>query len=585
MRSFFKIVLATMVGMLFASVLFFFMAVIFVSAVGSGDKEVVLKKNSVLRLTFDQPIPDRSDEDPFSDMSFFSPMNFSTSTGLNEYLKSIRKAANNDNISGIFLDLSNFSAGTATLEELRNALLDFRQSGKFVYAYSEVLSQPAYYLATAAEKIYLHPTGMAELKGLRSEVIFFKGALDKLGLQPQVFRHGKFKSAVEPFIQDKLSNENREQIKTFIGSFWNHMLAGISKQRNLSTETLQSIADNLLVTNAIEAKEQKLVDELMYKDEVLELLKTRTNAEKIDDINFVSIERLAKVKDNKERGSDRIAIVYAEGDIVDGAGEKGEVGSSTFSRAIRKARLDEKVKAVVLRINSPGGSALASETIWREVVLTKKVKPVIVSMGNVAASGGYYIACEADTIVASPNTITGSIGVFGLMVNAKPLINSIGVTVDTVKTARHADIMTPARAVSEFEAKVIQREIERIYDDFITRVSEGRGIPKDQVDSIAQGRVWSGVDAKRLGLVDVFGGLETAIDIAAKKAKLEKYRITELPYRGSTMESVLKKISGDSEDEVMQRVLGPTYKYYMQLERLMRMNGYQARLPYQVEVF
>jgi protease-4 len=361
-------------------------------------------------------------------------------------------------------------------------------------------------------------------------------------------------------------------------------LEGIAKERKMQMSELQQIASNLQVTNAADAKQMKLVDELKYRDEVLEELKTKTEAEAIDKIHFVSMERYRDVKSKKERGTDKIAVVYAEGDIVDGNGDEDEVGSVEFSKAIRKARLDERVKAVVLRVNSPGGSALASETIWREVALTKKAKPVIVSMGNLAASGGYYISCDADTIVAQPNTITGSIGVFGLFFNYRNLMNKIGVSVDTVKTAKYADVMSPTRVVTAPESLVIQREIERIYDTFITRVANGRKLSKAQVDSIGQGRVWSGEDAKRIGLVDVLGGLDTAIAIAARKAKLDKYRITELPFQEGTLEKMIKKLSGETEDEVTERVLGDSYYYYQQFEKLKKMQSYQARLPYNIRL-
>lgn len=580
MKSFFKIVFATILGMFLTFFLMLIILGIAISASG-GKKEVIVKENSILHITLNEALQDRPSEKIFENFSIGS---LNKPLALNDVIENIEKAATDDGISGIFLDLSAIKAGMATVEEVRNALLNFKKSGKFIIAYGEVLSQTEYYLATAADKIYIHPTGLAELKGLHSEILFFKGTLDKLGLEPQVFRHGKFKSAVEPFIQDKLSDANREQVRTFLNSFWNHILEGIAKERKMQMSELQQIASNLQVTNAADAKQMKLVDELKYRDEVLEELKTKTEAEAIDKIHFVSMERYRDVKSKKERGTDKIAVVYAEGDIVDGNGDEDEVGSVEFSKAIRKARLDERVKAVVLRVNSPGGSALASETIWREVALTKKAKPVIVSMGNLAASGGYYISCDADTIVAQPNTITGSIGVFGLFFNYRNLMNKIGVSVDTVKTAKYADVMSPTRVVTAPESLVIQREIERIYDTFITRVANGRKLSKAQVDSIGQGRVWSGEDAKRIGLVDVLGGLDTAIAIAARKAKLDKYRITELPFQEGTLEKMIKKLSGETEDEVTERVLGDSYYYYQQFEKLKKMQSYQARLPYNIRL-
>jgi len=431
---------ASMMGFILSFVLLFLFIIVGVSTT-SSKKVVKLESNTILHLTLNQNITDRTNDNPFAGIAGGS-FGGEQSTGLNDILHNIQKAAKNENIIGIFLDISSIPAGIATIEEIRNELIAFKKSGKFIYAYSEAFSQTAYYLATVADKVYLHPTGLAELKGLRSELLFFKGTLDKIGVEPQVFRHGKFKSAVEPFIQDKLSDANREQIRTFIFSIWNHMVDGIAKERKLTAAQINNIANNALVTSSISAKEEKLVDDLKYRDEVLEMLKTKADAESIDKIEFATIAQMTDVKEDKEKSKDKIAIVFAEGDIVDGEGKEGEVGSVEFSKALRKARLDEKVKAVVLRINSPGGSALASETIWREVMLTKKAKPVIVSMGNLAASGGYYIAAPADTIVASPNTITGSIGVFGLFFNAQKMVNKLGVTIDTVKTNKFADIGT-----------------------------------------------------------------------------------------------------------------------------------------------
>lgn len=583
MKSFFKMVFASMLGLFLSFILFFLFVVILVSA-GSDSDKVEIKDNSILHLTLTGPIPDRSSDNPFSSFSFDGLGE--TPMGLNDVLDNLDKAAANPSVKGIFLDLTNLMTGIATIEEIRNALLDFKKSGKFIYAYSEVFSQPTYYLATAADKIYLHPTGLAELKGLRSEILFFKGTLDKLGVEPLVFRHGKFKSAVEPFIQEKLSDSNREQVRTFLTSIWNHMLKGIATGRKLSEDELRKISSELLVTNAPAAKQFKLVDDLKYRDEVLDMLKTKTGAESIDKLELISLNDLKDAEDTREkRKGDKIAVVYAEGDIVDGEGQDGQIGSVDCSKAIRKARLDEKVKAVVLRVNSPGGSALASETIWREVTLTKKVKPVIVSMGNLAASGGYYIAAPADVIVASPNTITGSIGVFGLFFNGKGLANQLGVTIDTVKTTPMADIMSSSRGVTPREAEIIQAEIERIYDNFITRVAEGRKMSKADVDSIAQGRVWTGADAKRLKLVDEFGGLERAIELAAQKAKLDNYRILELPFVKDPLEKILDKLSGKPKEAAIEAVLGESYKYYKQVERVRNMRNYQTRMPYEIDMY
>jgi protease-4 len=583
MKSFIKTVFATMTGMFLFGFAFFLCLLLLISA-GSSETKTELEENSILHLTFDYKIDDRNEEDPFKSLNFNEIGAYKP--GLNEILDNLDKAAADPAIQGIFLDLTSLNAGTATIEEIRNALIKFKKSGKFIWAYSEVFSQGSYYLATAADKIYLHPTGLAELKGLRSEILFFKGTLDKLGVEPQVFRHGRFKSAVEPFIQDKLSDANKAQMRTFLFSIWNHMISGISKSRNISEKELLAIASEIKVTNAPAAKQYKLVDDLKYRDEVLELLKTKTKAESIDKLNLVSLGDMKNAHDTRERKKgNKIAVVYAEGDIVDGEGQDDQVGSIPFAKALRKARLDDKIKAVVLRINSPGGSALASETIWREVMLTKKVKPVVVSMGNLAASGGYYIAAPADVIVAQPNTITGSIGVFGLFFNGKGLVNQLGVTIDTVKTTPMADIMTSSRSVTPRESEIIQAEIERIYDNFITRVAEGRKMTKAEVDSIAQGRVWTGVDAKRIKLVDEFGGLDYAISVAAKRAKLTEYRITELPVVKDPFEKILENLGQKPVESLLKQHMGKGYDYYRKIDRLMNMQPYQARMPYELEIY
>lgn len=565
-----------------------------IASSADSNKEVKVKPNSVLHISFDSPIKDRSSNNPFANFDFGS-MSGKKGIGLNDILENIEKAKDDDNIKGIYIDLQSVPAGIATLEEIRNKLIEFKSgdSSKFIVAYSEIYNQGAYYLASVADEVWLNPEGFIEFKGLGAQLMFFKGMLEKLEVEPQVIRYGKFKSAVEPFILDKMSEANREQTMKYIGSIWNHIINGIAEERGLTPEQLNKIADEALVQNAKDAIEQKLADKLYYKDQVMDDLKDRLGVENAKDVKLMSIVKYTdapkpKKKDNKGLAKDKVAIIYASGSIEGGNGDDETIGSERISKAIRKARLDDKVKAIVLRVNSPGGSALASDVIWREVVLARAVKPVVASMGDVAASGGYYISCAADTIVASPNTITGSIGVFGLMMNMKKLFNNkFGINIDTVKTNKFADLGTPFRALTEQERDIIQNSVNEIYDSFITKVAEGRskaGLTKAKVDSIGQGRVWSGADAINIGLVDVMGGMEEAIEIAAGMAKLDHYRVAEYPEQKEPFQAFMEELSGEGEDVLIKRQLGENYRYYKTLDNLRKMEGIQARMPFDMYI-
>lgn len=587
--KFFKVVLATMLGVFlsFVVVSLFGMIVMMGIAGSVGEKEEVkVKENTILHVKFDGEIVDRGTKNPFGDFDFgsFKPVK---KYGLNDILENIKKAKDDDNIKGIYLDLSSLPAGMATTEEIRNALLDFKSSGKFITSYCEVYSQKSYYLASVADDVWLNPAGLMEWRGLSAELMFFKGMLEKLDVEPQVIRHGKFKSAIEPFILDKMSEANREQTEKYIGSLWNHFVAQIAESRGLTVDKLNEIADNALIQDAQDAVDQQMIDALLYKDEVITELKQRVGVEDDDKLKFISIGKYtdAKVKKDKEFSNDKIAVIYASGGIESGNGDDETIGSEKISKAIRKARKDDKVKAVVLRVNSPGGSALASDVIWREVVLTSKEKPIIASMGDVAASGGYYISCAADAILASPNTITGSIGVFGLLPNMQGLLNNkLGITIDTVKTNKFSDIGTPFRALTEEERMIIQKGVDDIYIDFITKVGEGRDLTPDQVDSIGQGRVWSGVDALDLGLVDQLGGLEDAIALAAEKAELDNYRVVDYPEREDPLKELLKELSGEGEQAFLKAQLGENYRYYKIMNEVMSLKGVQARMPFEMYV-
>lgn len=588
MKQFFKFMFASMAGFLlslFVLVLILIgIAASMVSSLNDGES-VSISDNTILQITFESAIKERTDKNPLSGLDFSGIHNDKT-PGLDEILKSLTKAKSDDRIKGILLELTGIEAGMATTEEIRNALLDFKKSGKFIYAYGESYSQKAYYLATVADSIYLYPTGDIDLRGLHADLMFFKGTMEKLEIKPEIIRHGKFKSAVEPFMYDKMSNENREQVTVFLNSIWKNILSGIAVSRNLEVAKLQEIADGVLARNADEAVNMHLVDKLVYYDEVLDNLKRKTGQKEKDKLNFVSLKKYTQafVKAD-DFSAKKIAVVYAYGNIVSGEGDDDESGSDRIAKALRKARLDTTIKAIVFRVNSPGGSALASDVIWRETVLAQKAKPFIVSMGDYAASGGYYISCVADTIVARPNTITGSIGVFGLLFNAENMFkNKLGITFDSVKTGKYADLGSFHKPMSDKERQIIQDEVERIYDIFITHVSEGRKMSKAAVDSIGQGRVWTGIDAKRLGLVDVLGGLNDAIAIAAGKANLTKYRTIALPEQKEFFEKLMQDLNTEARTSFMKEQLGDSYEYYKGLNNLVKQNGILAKMPMTLEI-
>ena len=590
MKQFFKFMFASMLGFLLSGILLIVIFIALVSSAisnaGKEEDEVSVKENSVLHIEFGQEIVDRASKNPLENFDFMS-FKPNESTGLDKILENLEKAASDTKIKGIFLDITNVPAGIATVEEIRNALIEFKKSKKFIVAYSEIYTQKTYYLTSVADKIYLNPQGAIEIKGLGGEIMFYKGALEKLEIEPQIIRHGKFKSAVEPYMLDKMSDANREQTHTFINSIWQQIISGIAKERKISTASIQEMADNMLVQSPEDALKYKLVDKLLYRDEVTAELKGRLGVAEKDKLALVDFSSYFNTPTIRkyDLATPKIAVIYATGAIESGEGDDKTIGSERISKAIAEARKDEKVKAIVLRVNSPGGSALASDVIWREVVLAKKVKPVVVSMGDVAASGGYYIACAANKIYASPNTITGSIGVFGVMFNGQKFLNNkLGITIDTVKTGKHSDLGSIYRPLTADERAVIQQEVEHVYDLFTKKVAEGRKKTQAEIDSIGQGRVWSGTDAMKIGLIDAFGGLNDAIADAAKMAKLDKYRIYSLPKQKSTLESLFKKTTESEETRVMERELGLAYKYYKNLQDVLKSQGIQARLPYSIDI-
>jgi len=584
MKQFFGAFFGSVLGLIIASIIGSLIIVAGLTSAFKGMKQEdrpSKKGQLVLTLEMDGEILDREKENPFEKFKI-GPMGDEYGMGLNKLMENLEKAKEDTVVKGIYINMKPVMAGRATLKELRDAILDFKKSGKFVIAYSEYYTQNSYYLASAADKVYLNPQGAVDWKGLAMNIMFYKKTLEKLGIEAQIFRHGKFKSAIEPFIYEKMSNENRLQSRTFLTSLWNTTVNEISETRKITKADLNKYADELSVNMASDALDLKLVDGLKYEDEVLDEIKEKLKIAEKEKINFVSHADYSKHRGKKkEKTTDEIAVIYAIGQISSGEGDDKEIGSETTAEAIKDARLNEKVKAIVLRVNSPGGSALASDVIWREVVLAKKVKPVIVSMGNVAASGGYYISCAADRIFAEPNTITGSIGVFGMIPNLKKAFeDKLGITTDTVKTNKHSDMMNLTRAVAPTESVVIQKSVEKVYDVFISRVAEGRNISKEQVDSIGQGRVWSGSDALKIGLVDELGGLKEAIAFAAKKADLKSYKTKELPVQKGPFDDLFGKIESETEARMIKKSIGEYYTYWKHIKSLCLTKGVYARMPF-----
>ncbi|GAA3984627.1 signal peptide peptidase SppA [Mucilaginibacter dorajii] len=577
-----------MLGVLLIGVILIVLVVgIVVSA--SSDKSVDVEPNSVLHMAFTTPITERTPNNPLAGLSFLG-LNSEKSTGLNDILANIKKAKTDSNIKGIFLDESYMTSGQATTEEIRNALIDFKKSHKFVIAYSEVYTQGFYYLASVADKVYMNPKGIFEFTGFSQQVTFLKGALDKLGIEVQIIKVGTYKSAVEPLFLTKMSDPNRLQVTSYLGSLYDHFLTGISKSRGINKDSLFNYANSARVQFPEDALKLKLIDGLKYKDEILDELKTRTGVSKTANVVSVDLDEYTKSKadnaDDDASSKKQIAIVYANGEISGGEGDDNSIGSERISKAIRKVRLDNKVKAVVLRVNSPGGSSLASDVIWREVALTKKVKPIIVSMGDYAASGGYYISCAADSIFAEPNTITGSIGIFAILPNMQKLFNDkLGVTFDGVKTGKFADLGDISRPLSPEERAILQNNVNHGYDEFTKAVAAGRGKTQEYINSIGQGRVWTGSQAIKIGLVDRLGNINDAIASAAKKAKLTNYNVVAYPEQKSFLKQLDGDVTNQMKVKMMRSELGDNYRVYEQLKGLTQMvRTPQARLPYDIVI-
>ena len=582
MRSFIKMFFASFLALVIFVLIGIFFMVIWIASIASTDK-VRVGSNAVLVVDLSIPYQERMVDNP---LAAFSSDQYDI-PGLYDLVRIIKSASRDSAVKGIYIKCNNNSNGFAGSEEIRNAIINFKKTGRFVYGYGDVINQKAYYVGSVADKLYCNPKGGVDWRGFAIELAFLKKTLAKLEIQPQIFYAGKFKSATEPFREEKMTEPNRVQTKEILEDIYSHFLLKIADARKMDTATLRDLAENSSVQFANDALRYKLVDGLRYDDEVKDEIKSKLKLGKDQSINFIEIQKYAKAVDYKASGKDRIAIIYAQGDIVDGKGEEGQIGSATYRNLIRKAREDDNIKAIVVRVNSGGGSSLASENIWREMTLARKVKPVVVSFGDVAASGGYYLSCNADSIFAQPNTITGSIGVFAMIPNMEKFFDDkLGITFDGVKTAPEADAFTVVKPLSEKQKKFIQNEIDTIYNDFKTRVSEGRKKNINYVDSIAQGRIWSGEKGLQLGLVDRIGGLQDAIDCAARMAKTSDYRLREFPEPQSFFEKVFGGYKQTYKNKAIKEELGEDgHKLYMTIRRLKAMAGVtQSRIPFDFSI-
>jgi signal peptide peptidase SppA, 67K type len=585
-RKFWRIVFGSMLGFFFSTILvsclYFFMMIGMIAGIAkSADDTTVVKDNSILKIDFSQPIQERAIDVPFGDMyGYASPI------GLDKILSAIKSAATDPKIKGIYLASASVAASPATSKEIHDALLDFKKSGKFIYAYADSYSQNGYYIASVADKVMMNPTGNMLLKGYATQVMFYKGLLDKLDIDVQVIRHGQFKSAVEPYILDKMSEANTKQMTALVNSLWDNYSGDVSKSRKIPVEELNRIADNLLAFSPDSAVKLKLIDQLVYAGDVEKMLKSKTGVAEDGKLNFVSVGKYVKSVRDDNKSKNKIAVVYAVGEISDGKGdsERG-IFSDTFIKDFRKAYQDKDVKAIVLRVNSPGGSALASEVIWHEIEQAKKAgKKIVTSMGDYAASGGYYISCNSDYIMAQPNTLTGSIGVFGMIPSVqKALKNKLGITVDGVGSNEHAGFLgSISRPLDPMELNVMQQMVEETYGLFTQRVANGRKMTVAAVDSIGQGRVWSGKDAIGIGLVDELGSLDDAIAKAAKLANVSDYKVAYYPHQKSFFEMLFNK--EDEADQMIHAKLGDLYYMYQGVQTVLNSTGVQARMPMEIHI-
>lgn len=586
--NFFKTFLASCLGSMVAlAALFFIMIMISIGIVaglvGSADEKVVVRENSVLQLNLDAQITEQQVENPFEGVPVLG--GDAANIGLLQLKQAIKNAKTDPKISGIFLNVSYPITGFSTLEEIRQSLLDFREEGKWVIAYADAMSEAAYYLASAADKVYLNPEGDVEFNGLAIEVTFFKKMFDKLEVKPEIFRVGEFKSAVEPFMLEKMSPANKLQLNEMINSIYDHVLTRISDARGIEKNRLNEISDKMLVRNAKLSVQYGLVDSLLYYDQVLDELRNRLDLKAEADVKFIKYNKYRKsyTTDVTPVSANEVAVIVADGTIMPGTDDQGVIGGDAFAAEIRKARENDRVKAIVIRINSPGGSFVASDIMWREVTLAAEQKPIIASMSDYAASGGYYLAMACDTLVAQPHTITGSIGIFSVLFDASGLLsNKLGITFDEVKTGEYGDMTTISRPLTEAEQHVWQTRTEEIYETFTAKAAEGRNMTHDKLKEVASGRVWTGVQAKERGLVDILGSYNDALDIAAEKAGIaDDYQVRLYPTQKPFFQKLMEEIEDNARVSALQEELGSNYVYYQYWQHVKQYNGTQARMPYE----
>lgn len=586
MKSFWKIVFATFVGSLFVSLLGLIISLLFIASLGSfGKSSTEVKEGSILVMDLNKPIQERALDNPLKQIDYLSA-SMESNIGLNEILQTIEKAAHDKNIKGILLETKMLQCGPATVQEIRDALLKFKTSGKFIVSFADSYSQSAYYLATAADKIYLNPEGMIELKGLVAGSMYFKKTLDRLGLRAEVVKCGKYKSATEPFLNESMSPENREQLSAYVNGVWSVIANQIAESRSISTKKLDEITTQLEGFDAQIMKENGLVDGLRYHSQAVGYIDSLLAYKGDEHVPTVKLEDYIAVPQKKEKfHKDKIAVIYAAGSIVDDGEDDSEIVGNKYAEEIEKAVKDKDVKAIVFRVNSGGGSALASEQIRFELAKAKGKKPVVVSMGDYAASGGYWISTPADVIVAQPTTLTGSIGVFGLFFNAeKGIKDKLGINPEIIRTHASADVGSVFRPMSTAEKFVFQKTVNKVYERFVGLVSESRSLPTQKVLELGQGHIWTGIDGKKLGLVDEFGGIEKAITIAAQRAKIKVYRVEELPEIKDIFSQIMDAV-GETQTKQMVKTLGPAYiEYAKALKLLQTKGGILAKMPYEISI-
>ncbi|MEJ7828982.1 MAG: signal peptide peptidase SppA [Segetibacter sp.] len=583
MRNFFKIFFASLLALVIFSLIGFLILVGIIASAATSAKPDI-NSDAVLVVDLTKQYKEQKDE---SILGSFTSNSDNDIPGLYDVVRMIAYAKTDNSVKGIYIKCDDNANGYAASEELRNALIDYKKSKKFIIAYGDVISQKAYYVATAADKVYCNPKGLLDWRGMASTLFFVKGALERLEIQPQIFYAGKFKSATEPLREYQMTEANRLQTSVYLNDMYSRVLTAVAEKTGVDTASLHNLANRGAIKTAYDALTYKLIDAVKYDDEVKSEIIGKLGIKDTTKINYVSLGKYAKAVDFTKSGEGRIALIYAEGEIKDGKGEDGEIGSDDYRNLIRKVRLDKNIKAIVFRVNSPGGSALASEEIWREILLAKKAKPVVVSFGDVAASGGYYISCNADSIFAQPNTITGSIGVFGIIPNMKNFFNKkLGVTFDAVKTGPFADMLGVNRPLNEPEKMFIQNTIDTIYTAFKGRVSEGRKLSLAVVDSIAQGRVWTGQRALQIRLIDRIGNINDAINCASRMAKLKDYTLREYPEKKNFFEKIMNDYKNNVKVKMIKEEIGDEqYAIFKQLKSIREMVAIpQARLPFEVNI-